>query len=111
MDANGSDIYHWNSINVEMWAIQGECDNWLKWPAQVDFTIEIINQCSRPNIKSRSLCTWDKPTNYKLVSTLNGDTSSIGVKSRYIMKHSDIHSYSTEDSLHFNISQVQVLSL
>ena len=42
VDASGSDIYRGNSINVEMWAIQREYDNWLKWPAQANFIIEVI---------------------------------------------------------------------
>ena len=107
VDANGSGVDRGKSISVEMWAMPGEYDNLLKWPALVKFTLEIINQCSGPNITSKSSCTWDKPNNYKLVSTFSGGITYFTLAMCAppyvsILKHSDIHSYLTEDSLHFN---------
>ena len=39
--------------------MRGEYDYWLKWRAQVDLTIELINQHGGPNFKLTSSCTWD----------------------------------------------------
>ena len=99
VDANGSGVDRGKSISVEMWAMTGKYDDLLKWPAQVNFTIEDINLCGGQNVKSQSLCRWDKPTNIKLGSLFYAMFPHI-----FILKHSDIHSYLTEDSLHFNIS-------
>ena len=99
VDANGSGVDRGKSISVEMWAMPGKYDDLLKWPAQVKFTIEVINQCGGQNVKSQSLCRWDKPTNIKLGSLFYAIFPHI-----FILKHLDIHSYLTEDSLHFNIS-------
>ena len=115
VDANGSGVDHGKSISVEMWAMPGKYDSLLKWPAQVNFTLEIINQCSGPNVISQSLCRWDKQNNYKLVSTFSGGityfTLAIFAPPYVsILKHSDIHSYLTEDTLHFKISLIRVLS-
>ena len=114
VDANGSHLGRGKSIKVEMLTMPGEYGNWLKWPAKVDLTIELINQCGGPNVKSTYLCTWNKPTNYIVISSLNSDTFYFILPSgrfRFacFMKHSDIHNYLTEDSLHFNISLIKIL--
>ena len=111
VDANGSGVDRGKSINVEMWVVPGEYDNSLKWPVQVDVTIEIVNQCGGPNVKSRIQCEWDKPTKYELVSTFGVVHVTLAgiLYSNSLIKLSDIHNYLNEDSLHFNISWINVL--
>ena len=115
VDANGSGYGRRKSINVNMWIMPGQYDNWLKWPAQVDLTIELIDQCGGRNFESQFSCKWDRPTNYKLVTTIDCNISCITLLRRTVsyncfMDHSDIDRFLAEDSLHFDISSIKVIS-
>ena len=115
VDANGSGSRHGESINVEMWAMPGKYDYLLKWPAEVSFTMEVINQCGGGNVVLRSTCNWDKPCKDKFVSNFIGGKSYFtlaGSRFPYVgtIRHSDIRNYLTEDSLHFNIPHITVMS-
>ena len=115
VDANGSGDGRRKSVNVNMWIMPGQYDNWLRWPAQVDLTIELIDQCGGLNVESQLSCKWDRPTNYKLVTTIYRDISYItllrsAVPYNCFTDHSDIDRFLAEDSLHFNISLIRVIS-
>jgi len=62
VDANGSGMSRGESIIVDLWAMPGEYDHQLEWPAEVKFTIELINQQSEQNALNSSLAKWNKPT-------------------------------------------------
>ena len=46
VDANGSGVNRGKSISVNVWAMPGGHDNSLKWPAQVQLNMNIINKCA-----------------------------------------------------------------
>ena len=111
VDANGSDGGRGNSINAEMWVMPGEYDNWLKWPAQVDITIELVNRCGGQNVKSRSSCKWDKPSQSEYICKFcHYSNLKDFYRPHKFMNHSDIDSFLAEDSLHFKISHIIVIS-
>ena len=62
VDANGSGLGRGISVNLAILAMTGEYENWLKWPARVDFTIKLVNQCGGCNVKSGTSCRWEKQT-------------------------------------------------
>ena len=113
VDANGSGVNRGKSISVNVWAMPGGHDNSLKWPAQVQFNMNIINKCGPRNVFLTTSCKLDKPINCECVSKLyRTDEKSSGPVMYYehIIEHSDLHSYLHEDSLHFKIVFIRVSS-
>ena len=110
VDANGNGFGRGKSINIDLWVMPGEYDHQLKWPAKVNFTMEIINQHGGKNAVGTNTGTWDKPTESKRACSFNSLT--LGHLFYYIgfMKHSEMPKYLTEDSLHFILSKIEVLS-
>jgi len=111
VDANGSDICRGISIKMDLWAMPGEYDHLLKWPAEANLTIELVNQQCGQNAVKSSTARWDKPTCCSRVGAFNHTRSlhKYGTVYDFFMPLSDIHSYLTEDSLHFIITKVKVL--
>ena len=106
---------HGNSVRVELWRMSGEYDSQLKWPARVEFTIELINHFhGGENKRVVSTMTWDGPTQLGLSLFLfTSDPQCFG---RFI-RHSELpanHQQKTEflvnDSLHFKITKIDVLN-
>ena len=62
VDANGGLIGRGKSIYVDLWAMPGEFDEQLKWPAKAKFTIELVNQKGGKNVSSSHQVEWYKPT-------------------------------------------------
>jgi len=104
VDAYGSGF---GRIRVNLWAIPGEDDHLLKWPARVKFTVELVNQQGEENAACSSTGKWTKPSKCMYVCQFNRITYqsfSFG-----FIRHSDIPMYTTKDSLHFHISEIVVL--
>ena len=106
VDANGSGYARGKSIGVNLWAMPGQYDHLLKWPARVTFTLEVINQHGK-NAVWTTTTAWDKLTKCNFVCTFNVVMACLFYS---FMEHSDIPKYLTEDSLYFILSKVEVLS-
>ena len=113
IDANGHNYTRGNGVRVEMCRMPGEYDSQLKWPAKVEFTIELINHFkggeNKRVVQSKQ---WDKPTSL-FYSPFSPDPLCAGC----FVKHSDLpanHEQRTEflvnDTLHFKITNIRVLS-
>ena len=62
VDANGWLSGHGNSIFVDLWALPGEFDDQLKWPAKEKFTIKLINQQGGKNVSHTTVeLQWHQP--------------------------------------------------
>ena len=113
VDANGNGSGRGNSMYIYVWVMPGEYDHQLKWPAKVNFTMELINQHGGKNAVGTNTGTWDKPTESKRACSFNSlILGHFGNLLHYtcFMEHSDIPKYLTEDSLHFTLSKIEVLS-
>ena len=65
------------SINVDLWALPGEFDDQLKWPAEVTIKIELINQQWGFNVTRVLQKTWNKPRFYTQIGVFQ-DNHYIG---------------------------------
>jgi len=115
VDADGLDYGRGESSNVNLWAMPGEDDNQLKWPTVVKFTKNsLINEIKKNAVVSCTL-RWDKPTHCSRVGEFKNAMSYTKSGTAHIfldifMLHSEIYIYLAEDSLHFFISKIEVLS-
>ena len=101
VDANGRGARRGKSISVDLWAMPGEFDYQLKWPAKVEFTIELINQQGGENAShSTGSWQWYKPTvEYCNIGWIN----FMGVG---FLKHSEINSFLNNNTLFFRVSKI-----
>ena len=114
IDANGYGYTRGNSVRVNVWCMPGEYDSQLKWHARAEFTIELVNHFKGgENKKAVGTISWNKPSG---VDFLFSFTSDLHCPGRFI-KHSELptnHQQKTQflidDTLHFMISNVQVLN-
>ena len=115
IDANGYGDTRGNSVRVEVWCMPGEYDSQLKWPAKVQFTIELINHFKGgENKRVVRTMTWDRPTCVGSMSPpFISDPQCYG---RFI-KHSELLAnqqqktdFLVNDTLYFKITKIQVLS-
>jgi len=44
-----------------LYAMQGEYNDQLTWPAKATFTLELINVKGRANLRAEHIVTWNKP--------------------------------------------------
>ncbi len=89
-------------VDVSTLPIPGEFDDELKWPVNVAYTIEVINQQGRQNAKcSKDRMTWDRPR-----------ISSGSTVKRYrgilLLLHSELRSFLVDDALHFEVSKMKI---
>ena len=62
VDANGyGGIGRGSSIFVDLWALPGEFDDQLKWPARAKFMIKLINQMGGENASHTMELEWSRP--------------------------------------------------
>ena len=102
VDAKGRGVGHGRFINVTLWAMPGEFDYQLKWPAKATFTIELINQQGGEHVRgiSKSLG-WPQPTDigyFKL-----GRVARFGGG---FLQHSHLHCFLNADTLYFHVSKI-----
>ena len=105
VDANGYDAGHGKAVYVDVWGVHGDYDDQLKWPARAKFTIELINQQGGENATSTTdIITWKRTA-----GRLGGFFRiKIGDWDGFI-KHSKLGDFLVNDTLHFNISKVEIL--
>ena len=102
VDANGRFSGHRKSIYVDLWALPGECDDQLEWPAKAEFTVELINQRGGQNVNCSRQTEWDKPSCSIYVDTFN----PLGYG---FLDHNKLGSFLKNDSLIFNVRNVKLL--
>ena len=98
VDANGYGGSHGKGISPTLWAMPGEFDGQLKWPAKASFTIELINQQGGENLSyTTSSYQWNK---------LTVEICDIFRIRFNFLKHSELNSFLNNDTLYFHVSKV-----
>ena len=98
VDANGCEGGRGYSICVTLWSMSGAYDGQLKWPVEVEFTIELINQQGRRNKRRYVTKTWRKPA-----------ISCYRLSSHTLLEHADLEDFLKNDTLYFYVSEIEIL--
>ncbi len=101
IDANGYGSGHDKSIRVDIWSLQGEFDDKLKWPVEGQITIELINQRGGENAKGTSTFIWNitqKKSSYP--------TQIERIPDGFI-EHRNLGPFLTNDTLFFHIIDIK----
>ena len=113
IDANGHGTTQGDSVNVELWSMEGEYDDQLKWPVTAKFTIELINHFQGGNnMKVTQTATWKKPIISYPVCQFSPDAA---YRYRFIRHRELGYNPSTrthfleDDSLQFIITDVTIM--
>ena len=107
VDANGYYFGRGKSVYVNVWGIPGNYDDQLKWPARAKLTIELINQQGRENATSTtSIITWKRPVTASRFGNFNRIEIGLGY---CFIEHSKLGDFLVNDTLHFNVSKVEIL--
>ncbi len=100
VDANGCGGGQGRSIYVDLWPIPGEFDDKLQWPANVQFTIELINQQGGKNTTHTRTCTWGRKTsNHFPLSRIQYG----------FIEHSELNPFLADDALYFYVSNIKLM--
>ena len=92
-------------VYAEMFAMPGEFDGQLKWPARAEFSIELVNRRGGENATCISQTwMWDKPVEVHKTLGYFGR-----VNTRTLLHHSELSDFLVDDSLHFIISNIKLL--
>ena len=113
IDANGWGDTRRNSVNVELWSMEGEYDDQLKWPVSAKFTIELINHFQGGNnMKVTKTATWKPTRNYHCVCQFSPDAE---YRYRFI-RHIELGNnpfrrthFLKDDSLQFIITDITIM--
>ena len=107
VDANGYGFGHGKAVYVDVWVIPGNYDDQLKWPARAKFTIELINQQGRENATcTTDIATWQRP----VTAGVFGEFRRIKISGwNGFIEHSKLGDFLVNDTLHFNVSKVELL--
>ena len=101
VDANGYGSGRGKAIGMTLWAVPGEFDGQLKWPARATFTIELNNQQGGENVSHSTSWRWH---NKSTVDYCNiGRIWRIGSN---FLKHSALNSFLNNGTLYFHVSRV-----
>ena len=105
IDANGHDYARGKAMEVHLWAMQGEYDHQLKWPAQASFTIELLHQYGGENIIHTSPKElWYKPKEpYVWICTFT--RKWYGMYCAFL-EYSKLTDFLANDTLYFCFSKV-----
>ena len=85
-----------------------EYDSWLRWPARVKLTIELVHQYGEENSRSYSadVLEWDQPT-----GQLNWVTALGSIKMGQdctFLDHSELDDFLVDGTLYFRISKIEL---
>ena len=108
VDANGYAGGRGKAMCVEVWAMSGEFDDQLKWPVNAKFTIQLINQEEGENATcTTEVIKWGQPINecFRIESF---NRIKVGYCNGFI-KHSQLDDFLVDDTLHFNVSKVDIV--
>ncbi len=97
VDANGHFYGRGKAINVELRSLPGEFDDRLKWPAEGQITIELINQRGGENVKGTSFFKWKKSS---FLTLIKRDCEGF-------IEHCNIGPFLANDTLFFHITDVK----
>lgn len=62
IDPNGWQSSQNIGVNVDLWAMPGDYDDQLEWPAEVKFTVELVNHFTKGKNRSVEVThKWNKP--------------------------------------------------
>ena len=103
VDANGCGSGRGKSIFVDLWAMPGEFDDELKWPAKAVFTIELIHQQERQDVTCSCQAEWNKPTRTYYI----GRFCQLGSLSFLLRSH--LGNFLKDNSLVFNVCDIKLL--
>ena len=107
VDANGWGGARGKAIGVDLYAMQGEYDHQLKWPAHASITIELLHQHGGDNLThTLTKKQWQKPTKpykymYSFGHILNGRGWSF-------LQQSELADFLVNDTLYFHLSNITV---
>ena len=104
IDAYGRGVKRGKAMSVFLYAMQGEHDHLLKWPARVSFTLQLLHQHGGQNIL-RTLTNeqWQKPT-----TPYTEIISFTRAWWRASLEHSKLADFLDNDSLYFHLSNITV---
>ena len=102
VDANGWGGGRGKSIYVDLWAMPGEFDDQLKWPAKAEFTVELINQQGGQNVSYSRQAEWERPM--RLI-----DKGSLRPHAYGFLDHINLRQFLYNDTLIFNVCDVKLL--
>ena len=112
IDANGFRDSYGKSVNVELWKMEGEYDDQLKWPVKVKLTLELINHFENGENKICTLTkTYRKWDSYVAPAFLNVPDEDY----YHFISHSELPlnpatrtHFLKDDALHFKITQITI---
>ncbi len=97
VDASGRFYGRGKAIDVEVRSLPGEFDDRLKWPAEGQITIELINQRGGENAKGTSIFKWKKSS---FLTRIKRDCEGF-------IEHCNIGPFLANDTLFFHITDVK----
>ena len=107
VDANGSGSGRGKAVIVDVWGIPGDYDDQLNWPARAKFTIKLINQQGRENATyTTDIMAWKRPVKAGRLGGFYRIQIGFGY---YFIEHSELGDFLVNDTLHFNVSKVEIL--
>ena len=103
IDANGCGGGRGKALYVDLWAMPGEYDHQLKWPAWATFIIELIHQQGGQNVQHTITRGWGKPDEPYMYIGVFGD---IEYGMYHFIEHSRLSGFLCNDTLYFHIPKV-----
>ena len=108
--ASGRGLGHGNSVHVDVWGIPGDYDDQLKWPARAKFTIELINQQGGENATcTTDIIAWQRPVTAGSLGVFYRNKSRGYYYYYCFIEHFKLGDFLVNDTLHFNVSKVEIL--
>ena len=105
--ANGRGASRGKVMSVVQYAMRGEHDHLLKWPARVSFTLELLHQHGGQNIISTlTEAQWQQPTTPYI--SLNHFTLDQCENWSVFLEHSKLADFLDNDALYFHLSNITV---
>ena len=105
--ANGRGASRGKVMSVVQYAMRGEHDHLLKWPARVSFTLELLHQHGGQNIISTlTEAQWQQPTTPYI--SLNHFTLDQCGQWSVFLEHSKLADFLDNDALYFHLSNITV---
>ena len=94
------------ALRVDIWAMPGEYDHQLKWPAQATFTIELLHQQGGQNMQHTITREWSKPGKPYMYIGVFGNFK-YGICTHFI-EHSSLSNFLRNDTLYFHLTKITI---